>query len=59
MLLLIPETHLESLVKIGSVIHIFVVAFVVVNDVVHVVILIILDSRNLPLKFGKKWVRKS
>ena len=59
LLLLIPETYLLCLVKIGSVIDemllllllLFVVIVVVVVDV-YVDVVVVVDPRNLPLKFG-------
>ena len=63
-LMSISETHLYSLVKIGSlidnivvVVFVFVVTFVVV--VVGDVAICVVDPRYLTLRFGKNWANNS
>ena len=57
-LLLIPETYLKSLVKIGSVTAEILLLFfiVVVVDIVVLVHVVAVDPRNLSLKFFQNWI---
>ena len=59
----ISETHLYSLVKIGSLIYnIVVVVFVFVVTVLVVVddvAICVVDPRYLTLRFGKNWANNS